>query len=68
MIIKKYFLINANIFFNFDNCKVERNELKCQILKVELERVMNGKTEFFAPFGMSQENIFFQQLNIISID
>ena len=68
MIIKKYFLINANIFFNFDNCKVERNELKCQILKVELERVMNREIEFFVPFGMSQENIFFQQLNIICID
>ena len=40
---QKIFLTNGNIFFNFDNCKVERNELKCQILKVELERVMKWK-------------------------
>ena len=65
---QKIFLTNENIFFNFDNCIVERNELKCQILKVELERVMNEEIELFAPFGMSQENIFYQRLNIICID
>ena len=40
----------------FDNCKVEGNELKCQILKIELERILKTNEEDFYLYYLEQKS------------
>ena len=63
---EQLFLCNFDLIAKIDNCTVERNELKCQILKTEIERVMpDSEEEDFYLKYLSQDYNIFEEVSLV---